>query len=106
MRLTDEQFSDVRAGLKNVTARVERMARAVLVDGMPPRTVATQEGVRRQAVYVAVNRFQQAFLEQIQCPLGWEVVTVKLPPAMARTVRHMEQKALQERQEATRCATS
>lgn len=106
MRLTDEQFKNVRARLKSVSERVERMARAVLVEGIAPRTVAAKEDVNRQAVYVAVSRFQREFLEQIQCPLGWEVVTVKLPSVMARTVRNMEQKALQERQETTRCVTN
>ena len=94
MKLTTRQFEAVLENTTKFTQRTRDMARAVLVDRASPATVADDFGVSRQAVHKAANRVYKAYLAQVECPEGWQVMEVRLPPELAKQVKELEREQL------------
>jgi TrfB plasmid transcriptional repressor len=73
-----------------MTIDTVRLARRILVEGVPPSEIAKETGLSKQRVGAMVNRVL-AVAKGI--PKGWEHVEVWLPPELAAQVRQMEQDA-------------
>lgn len=101
MKLTLKQFNALVARKPGMQERARDMARAILVDGESASEVGRLHDVSRQAAHRAAMKVARLFYEEMECPDGWEVVQLKLPPALAEQVRALEREQL-ERYEATR----
>lgn len=88
-RYTAEEFQRAVPACR-MTAESVALARAILVDGMRPATVAAKEGVSRQWASEAVRKMR-IYIEQANpVPRGWKADVITLPNAAWPTVREME----------------
>ena len=69
------------------------LARAVLVDGLPPATVAETQQVTRQWVFMAVSKMRNYIEDANPIPTGWAADVVTLPKADWVKVRNIERAA-------------
>lgn len=94
MRLTAKEFGKAMRNRTNLSDRVINMARAILVDGMPCTAVGKKYGVSRQSAHRAAQRIFLVHTYVMGCPKGWQIVQLKLPTALVRIVRQLEQEAV------------
>lgn len=94
-RLTAGEFEQIRPHLNQRFAEknVEALER-VLVDGRMQKDIARELNLTPEAVSAMVKRAWDKHVELGLRPEGWEVVSVALPPELARHVRAMASEEL------------
>lgn len=81
-RLTPQDFDRLAASTR-MGDRACAMARAVLVDGRAQVDVATEYGMTKQRVSLAVGAIERAFVSSAAPGTGWVTVTLDLPESLA-----------------------
>lgn len=88
--MTVEQFAAAVAAFPRLSDTGKAAARSVLVDGFGQAAVAARLNKTRQQVNKWVQDIHQMHLN---CPDGWRVGVVTLPPDLMNKVVAMERKA-------------
>lgn len=81
-RLTPDDF-DRLAAMTKLGDRARAMARAVLVDGRPQADVATEYGMTKQRVNLAVGAVKRAYGKAAAPGTGWVSLELELPESLA-----------------------
>ncbi|MCD5327980.1 TrfB-related DNA-binding protein [Chromobacterium piscinae] len=92
-RLTEAEFSQVKALFPKMKARNMEAAYACMVDGRIQRVVAKEIGITDKAMCQIIGRIWIKFQAEVQRPAGWQIITVCLPPDQVNQVRQMEEEA-------------
>jgi transposase-like protein len=88
--LTAEEFDAAVAVFPRLSAEGKAAARLVLVSGLTQAEVAGRMEIHRQQV----NKWcKDIFQSHLDCPDGWVVDVVVLPPDLMAKVKDMERKA-------------
>ncbi|EQD71949.1 transcriptional repressor protein [mine drainage metagenome] len=103
LRLTSTAF-DAAASTIQMSPRTIKLARTVLVEGVPAGPLALQAGVTRQAIESACRRIYAAWIDDQKPPVGWRHVSLFAPPALASAFEKDVAKARIEADMTTRMA--
>ncbi len=95
MKLTLKQFDELVARKPGMQERARDMACAILVDGESASEVGRLYNVSRQAAHRAALKVTRLFYEEMECPDGWQIVQLKLPPELVEQVRALEREQLE-----------
>lgn len=91
--LTIKQFEAAVAAFPRLSENGKNAAKLVLVDGLSQVEVAERFELHRQQINKWVKDVYQSHLD---CPAGWKVDVVTLPPEQMDEVKVMERKARRE----------
>lgn len=86
--MTEEMFDRAVETLRLREAAIEG-ARLVLLDGLSSAEAGRRCGRTGEWARMAAAKVTRAAAQQMDCPAGWEVVTVCLPLEQAVEVRSM-----------------
>lgn len=100
--LTEKQFEEAVSHFPRLSTVGRTAAHAVLVDGDLQVDVASRFDVSPQQVNHWTRQVYRAHLKTLECPEGWVVETVILPPDKMSEVRELEYQARLEYEIATR----
>lgn len=88
--LTRADFKRVARRFPRLSEHAKTVAEGVLVDGLLQVEAAEQFGVSRSLVNRWVKQLYDAYLGDLECPQGWVIATIMLPPEEMRAVQEME----------------
>lgn len=95
------ELAMARSRMKSDT-RTAKALRLVFVDGYRMAAAARECGISRQAVDNGIRRLKRQFKRVNGAPIEWAVVTVCVPPQVARQVKSLERAAMADAQEGRR----
>lgn len=88
-----KQFGAAVAAFPRLSENGKEAAKLVLVDGLQQIEVAERFGLHRQQINKWAKDIYQSHLD---CPAGWKVEVVTLPPTLMDEVKAMERKSRRE----------